>query len=160
MSYLFSHLIHRSTFFLALLGSPTSTNYPSTALLHAICAVGSLHSPVIAQGPMPDLNGRPAYEVFVGGAQVIMEQGLASEQAGSFAVEQAALARAMATYDARTGVKLMDVVRTMVVLGWYYVSFIMFVATGPYVFDTDTSWAVFKYAVAQYVDWAAIDYLL
>ena len=71
---------------------------------------------------MPDLKNGPLHEVFVSNEYVYMEQGLSSEQAGSFAVEQAALARAMSTYDARTGVKLLDVIQTTVVLGWYYVS--------------------------------------
>ena len=56
------------------------------------------------------------------GDDMVMEQGMWSEQAGAFSVEQAALARAMSTFDLRTGVKLLDVIRTCVVLGWYYVS--------------------------------------
>ncbi|KAG8804854.1 hypothetical protein FRC17_005895 [Serendipita sp. 399] len=43
---------------------PTHADFPSLSLLHAICALSSLWSPLVEREGMPDLNERPAEEIF------------------------------------------------------------------------------------------------
>ncbi|KAG8813066.1 hypothetical protein FRC19_002689 [Serendipita sp. 401] len=57
-------LLHRPRFFASLTLPPTHPDFPSLSLLHAICALASLWSPLVEREGMPDLNERPAEEIF------------------------------------------------------------------------------------------------
>jgi hypothetical protein len=59
-----NRLLHRSTFMASLRLPPNHQDFPSLSLLHAICALASLWSPAVEQESMPDLQNRPAEEIF------------------------------------------------------------------------------------------------
>lgn len=59
-----SRLLHRPTFMASLDHPPNHPNFPSLSLLHAICALASIWSPMVEQENMPDLRTRPAEEIF------------------------------------------------------------------------------------------------
>ena len=59
-----SRLLHRPTFMASLDHPPNHPNFPSLSLLHAICALSSIWSPLVEQENMPDLRSRPAEEIF------------------------------------------------------------------------------------------------
>lgn len=59
-----SRLLHRPTFMASLDHAPNHPNFPSLSLLHAICALSSIWSPLVEQENMPDLRTRPAEEIF------------------------------------------------------------------------------------------------
>lgn len=116
-----SHLIHRPSFLASLVEPPTSPNFPSTALLHAICAMASLHTTVPGIRPIPEHRLHSMADIHIRPDHLEMEQGLASHKSGAFAAENAALARAMTEFDTRVGDKVLDTSRASVVLFWYYV---------------------------------------
>jgi hypothetical protein len=59
-----SRLLHRPTFMASLDHPPNHPNFPTLSLLHAICALTSIWSPLVEQESMPDLQTRPAEEIF------------------------------------------------------------------------------------------------
>ncbi|KAG8902511.1 hypothetical protein FRB99_004385 [Tulasnella sp. 403] len=50
-----TRLLHRPTFMTSLKKPPTSRDFPHVALLHAICAISSLYTPIITEA-QPDIN--------------------------------------------------------------------------------------------------------
>ncbi|KIO22770.1 hypothetical protein M407DRAFT_9773 [Tulasnella calospora MUT 4182] len=60
-----SRLIHKPTFMVNLQQLPTSPDFPHTALLHAICGLASLYSPIIAD-PKVGMARANAAEGFFG----------------------------------------------------------------------------------------------
>ncbi|KAG8962912.1 hypothetical protein FRC03_003641 [Tulasnella sp. 419] len=46
-----TRVLHRPTFMSAMINHPSSPNFPHTAVLHAICAVASLYTPMITDQP-------------------------------------------------------------------------------------------------------------
>ena len=54
------HLFHVPTFRASLALPPSHAQFPHTAVLHAICAVGSLYSAAIPPAPMPNFDVMPA----------------------------------------------------------------------------------------------------
>jgi hypothetical protein len=128
---------------------PSSSKYPSTALLHAICASASLYSSFIEPEPRPEYYSRPAYEVHVNFEHLEMERGEAPSKRGAFAVQQSALAKAIIEFDISNGHKILDAARAAVILCWYHVS-CSFVK--PYMTSSQIMLPLFppQYANAQY----------
>lgn len=114
-----NRILHRPSFMAALRELPGSRKYPSTALLHAICANSSLFSPLVEK---PILRARPAHEIFVSAQALEEEHGLALGQRIGFTLEQAVLARAMIELDIRVGNDIIMSVTALSALCWYYVS--------------------------------------
>lgn len=59
-----NRLLHRPTFMASLQLPPTHQDFPALSLLHAICALASIWSPAVEHENMPDLQNRPAEEIF------------------------------------------------------------------------------------------------
>jgi hypothetical protein len=57
-------LIHRPSFLIQLLESPSSPRFPYTGLLHAMCAAAAVHSPYVTVAPLPNLRTRPSEDIF------------------------------------------------------------------------------------------------
>ncbi len=117
-----SRLVHRLSFLTALLEGPNSPRYPATSILHAICAIASVHSHEIPGKPMPDLKYQPVFCPFVRVEDLELEQGVSGGLEGSFGIQHAAMAKALMEFDTRIGARVLDAVRTTIILGWYYVS--------------------------------------
>jgi hypothetical protein len=115
-------ILHRPSFLAKLRHSPGTKQYPSTTLLHAICATASYASSIIQLPPMPDFSAHQVYEVFVPPDILEEEHSMASGKRISFSLEQAVLARAMAELDTRTGRQPIMTTTATLVLCWYYVS--------------------------------------
>ncbi|KAG8997272.1 hypothetical protein FRB95_003578 [Tulasnella sp. JGI-2019a] len=60
-----TRLIHRPTFMANLLQSSTSANFPHVTLLHAMCALASLYTPVVVHVNPIDVNGGQGIAVMV-----------------------------------------------------------------------------------------------
>jgi hypothetical protein len=100
---------------------PGSADYPSTALLHAICAVAAFYTKPLGRGAMPDMSSRPEYEMFRIDVVLSKEQGLAPDAHRTFAVEQASLAKLMLEHDFSQGKHLLDAAAASAILGLYEV---------------------------------------
>ncbi|KAG8843966.1 hypothetical protein FRB96_003671 [Tulasnella sp. 330] len=57
-------LLHRASFMASLLASPSSNEFPISALLHAICAMASFYTPVVDSPPPPNLADLPSEELW------------------------------------------------------------------------------------------------
>lgn len=115
-------ILHKPSFLAKLRHSPGAKQYPSTTLLHAICATASYASSVIQLPPMPDFTAHQIYEIFVPPDILEEEHNMASGKRISFSLEQAVLARAMIDLDIRTGRQPIMTTTATLVLCWYYVS--------------------------------------
>ncbi|KAF8316769.1 hypothetical protein DL93DRAFT_2165898 [Clavulina sp. PMI_390] len=113
-------ILHRPSFLASLRSVPGSKDYPSTTLLHALCAVSSFFSPLIEKPIMPDLKVRMAYEVFLPSKVLEEENELASGKSITFSLQQAVYARAMIDLDTRTGKQVVMVATSMMMMTWYY----------------------------------------
>lgn len=100
---------------------PGTRKYPSTTVLHAVCAVASFFSPLIEK-VRPDLSIRQPYEVFVPVEVLEEEHSLATGSRIAFGLEQAVLTRAMIELDIRTGRQITTATTALMALCWYYVS--------------------------------------
>ncbi|KAG8689548.1 hypothetical protein FRC09_012384, partial [Ceratobasidium sp. 395] len=58
-------VIHRPTFMMSLLESPSSLRFPHIGLLHAMCAAGAIYSPFVTVTPLPTETNRHVDEVFL-----------------------------------------------------------------------------------------------
>lgn len=117
-------LVHRPSFMASLRQSPASSSYPSASLLHTMCAIASIYSPVIAPQVRRDSPNRSWFEYFTHADEIKLESGQAEGQGrqGTFGVEQATIGRVLALFDLRTGKRVLDTIRSMICLIWYYVS--------------------------------------
>ncbi|KAF8306026.1 hypothetical protein DL93DRAFT_285265 [Clavulina sp. PMI_390] len=134
-------LVHRPSFMAAVRQHPPSSpSYPSSSLLHAICAIASVYSPIIEQHVRASRTepGRSWFEYFTHADEIELEApgaegagapggsgegspgGAARRKQGIFGTEQASIARVLALFDLRTGKRVFDTVRTMICLIWYY----------------------------------------
>ncbi len=71
---------------------------------------------------MPDLKYQPVFCPFVRVEDLELEQGVSGGLEGSFGIQHAAMAKALMEFDTRIGARVLDAVRTTIILGWYYVS--------------------------------------
>ncbi|SRR6266550_3212238 len=62
-------LFHRQTFLTSLSLPPNHSKFPSTAVLHAISAIGSLYTAAVTSPP------RPTFEEFPPGNRMVPQQG-------------------------------------------------------------------------------------
>lgn len=134
-------LVHRPSFMASLRYPPNSPPYPSSSLLHAMCAISSVYSPIIEQHVRVsrDEPHRSWFEYFTHADEIDLEAGGAGNGLGGsedggvspaakaakrrdvFGVEQASIGRVLALFDLRTGKRVLDTVRSMICLIWYYV---------------------------------------
>lgn len=115
-------LVHRPSFMASLQLVPTSPSYPSSSLLHTMCAIASVYSPIIEQKNTRTSPHRSWSEYFTHADELKLESGVFDDRRGTFGVEQASIGRVLMFFDIRTGQRLFDSVRAMICLIWYYVS--------------------------------------
>lgn len=117
-------LVHRPSFMTSLRQSPTSPSYPSASLLHTMCAIASVYSPIVELKVRRDSPNRSWFEYFTHTDEIKLEAGTVEGQdhCGMFGVEQASTGRVLALFDLRTGKRVLDTIRSMICLIWYYVS--------------------------------------
>lgn len=116
-------LVHRPSFMASLQYPPTSPLYPSTSLLHTMCAIASVYSPIIEQKTSRLSPGRSMWnEYFTHADELKLEIGDVEDRRGTFGIEQASIGRGLTMFDLRTGQRLFDTVRALICLIWYYVS--------------------------------------
>lgn len=114
-----ARLLHRPTFMTCIHLNTNDPRFPSVALLHAICALASLHSSDLAQqyqkrtSRPPPRQPRPEMNPFSYGEEPTRQD--------SFAEDQAAMARAKMQMDVGLGRRMLESVQCTVILGWYYV---------------------------------------
>ncbi|KAG8742738.1 hypothetical protein FRC12_015277 [Ceratobasidium sp. 428] len=98
-------VLHRPTFLLALLESPSSPRFPYVGLLHAICAAGAIYSPFVTVAPLPPITNRPVDEIFMMKTQLLNDRVLAFDE------ENFLLAKYQCMDSANMGEHLLEVVQ-------------------------------------------------
>ncbi|KAI0337616.1 hypothetical protein BDW22DRAFT_1363876 [Trametopsis cervina] len=108
-------LFHGPTFLASLDLHPMDERFPSVAVLHALCAVGSLYVAEITPTPVHTDSGFP-YVVFHGRWRRI------AARPDSFAEQQAKLAHRAINQFFEAGDHLVSVLQAQVLLTWWYTS--------------------------------------
>ncbi|KDQ09247.1 hypothetical protein BOTBODRAFT_37155 [Botryobasidium botryosum FD-172 SS1] len=104
-----AYLLHRPTFAYRVSLGPTSPQFPSTALLHAICSIASLYSTYIPSLPEA-LAKPPPKEGFLSKDRHYNE---------SFGTQHAEFSREAGVADASTGEKLFELFQAILVQTWW-----------------------------------------
>ncbi|KAG6877642.1 hypothetical protein C0993_005351 [Termitomyces sp. T159_Od127] len=104
-----NRLFHAASFRSTLSLPPSHTKFPSTPVLHAICAIGSLYTAVVTSPPLPDFQQYPPAlwldEIF------LQRQRIKEHRADSFAEQQAKYARETADHLNSIGEDLFQVLQ-------------------------------------------------
>ncbi|KAL6306492.1 hypothetical protein BKA93DRAFT_840803 [Sparassis latifolia] len=107
-------LFHGPTFLTSLSLPPTHHDFPSTAVLHAICAVGSMYTGAVPPPPIPSYTV-PADDPWPGHLKN------AEHWSDTFAELQVKYARAEIEEMIYNGVKLLQVVQSQILIAsWYW----------------------------------------
>lgn len=109
-----NRLFHLPTFMHTLNLPPSHPKFPSTPVLHAICAIGSLYTAAVTSPPLPNFDKVPPDEIF-------LERLRSKEQRpDSFAEHQAKLARETGEKLNTLGEDLFQVLQANIILTWFY----------------------------------------
>ncbi|KAF7436918.1 hypothetical protein PC9H_003752 [Pleurotus ostreatus] len=109
-----NRLLHASSFLTTLSFPPHHPKFPSTPLLHAICAIGSLYTAIVTSPPLPNLNEVEPDELF------FQRHRLKESRPDSFAEEHAKIAKELADRQESLGEDLFRVLQARIVLTWFY----------------------------------------
>ncbi|KAG9000053.1 hypothetical protein FRB94_005682 [Tulasnella sp. JGI-2019a] len=110
-----ARLIHRQSFMSLLATPPSSKQFPSPALLHAICAMASFYTAVIESPPPPDLTNLPSEELWPSSSRYKISP------EHSFGDVHALWAKMIALKTGHEqGERLMQLIQSRVILSWYY----------------------------------------
>ncbi|KAF8640545.1 hypothetical protein AX17_000207 [Amanita inopinata Kibby_2008] len=107
-------LFHRPNFLTTLSLPPNHPRFPSPAVLHAICATGSLYTAAVTSPPRPTFDEFAPDEIF------LERQRLKEQRPDSFAEQQAKYAKEVAEHLNTLGKDLFQVFQANVVLTWFY----------------------------------------
>ncbi|PFH54567.1 hypothetical protein AMATHDRAFT_78225 [Amanita thiersii Skay4041] len=107
-------LFHRTTFLTTLSLPPNHPKFPSSTVLHAICAIGSMYTAAVTSPPRPTFEEFPPDEIF------LERQRLKEQRPDSFAEQQAKIARELAERLNTLGKDLFQVFQAQIVLTWFY----------------------------------------
>ncbi|KAG8905657.1 hypothetical protein FRB99_008498, partial [Tulasnella sp. 403] len=125
-------VLHRPTFMLHLLQGPSSPNFPHIALLHAICAMGSLYTPVIEDKP-PNLNYWKGATASFNSGIILTKEGekggdkyfprrvedMMAVEEGGFGTAQLRWCAAVFRLALLKGDRLLQLVQASVISAWY-----------------------------------------
>lgn len=109
-------LFHYTSFMTSLSLPPSHPKFPSPAVLHAICALGSLYTAAVTSPPFPDYGKVDPEEIFW------QRNRLKEDRPDSFAEEQAKYAKDTAEHLKYLGQDLFQVLQTNIILSWFYCS--------------------------------------
>ncbi|CAE6348021.1 unnamed protein product [Rhizoctonia solani] len=111
------HMIHMPTFKQRVKLPPSDPNFPSIALLHALCALGAVYLPQPGALSEEIQPGEP-----VRGNMFRTDEQISKvlEGTASFGEHQAMVAQIKAMNDARTGKRLLESLQTMIIVCWWY----------------------------------------
>ncbi|KZT30482.1 hypothetical protein NEOLEDRAFT_1053482 [Neolentinus lepideus HHB14362 ss-1] len=107
-----NRLFHAPTFMSWLSLPPTHAKFPNTAILHAICALGSLYTAAVSSPPRPNLAEEPPDELFT--------KRYRSRRSETFADIQANYAKELLDEQLSIGENLFEVLQAGIILTWYY----------------------------------------
>lgn len=111
-------MIHMPTFKQRVRLPPSDPNFPSIALLHAICALGAVYLP---QPGAPAEEIKPGEPVRGNIFRTDEQVNRVLEGMASFGEHQTMIAQIKALNDARTGKRLLESLQTLVCVCWWYV---------------------------------------
>lgn len=100
-----NRVLHYPSFMASLLLSPSHPKFPSTPILHAICALGSLYTAAVTSPPLPNFAEVDPDEIFTSRIRV------KDSRPDSFAEQQAKYARERADYYESIGDKLFETIQ-------------------------------------------------
>ncbi|KAF9452679.1 hypothetical protein P691DRAFT_179047 [Macrolepiota fuliginosa MF-IS2] len=109
-----NRLFHAASFMNSLSYGPNHPKFPCTAVLHAICAIGSLYTAAVTSPPLPDFDKIAPDEIFLERYRV------KEQRTDSFAEQQARLARETGERLNALGEELFQVLQANIVLTWFY----------------------------------------
>ncbi|KAJ3570257.1 hypothetical protein NP233_g4533 [Leucocoprinus birnbaumii] len=109
-----NRLFHVPTFMNSITYGPNHPKFPCTAILHAICAIGSLYTGAVTSPPLPDFDKISPDEIFLEKYRV------KEQRPDSFAEQQAKLAREMVDRLNVLGQELFEVFQANIILTWFY----------------------------------------
>ncbi|KIL70734.1 hypothetical protein M378DRAFT_194984 [Amanita muscaria Koide BX008] len=107
-------LFHRPTFLTSLSFPPNHPKFPCSAVLHAICAAGSLYTAAVTSPPQPTFEEFPPDELF------LERRRLKEQRPDSFAEQQAKYAKETIDRLNALGKDLFPVLQASIVLTWFY----------------------------------------
>ncbi|CUA71381.1 Positive regulator of purine utilization [Aspergillus nidulans FGSC A4] [Rhizoctonia solani] len=110
-------MIHMPTFKQRARLPPSDPNFPSIALLHALCALGAVYLP---QPGAPSEEIRPGEPVRGNMFRTDEQVSKVLEGMASFGEHQAMVAQIKALNDARTGKRLLESLQTLICVCWWY----------------------------------------
>lgn len=109
-----TRLFHAPTFLTSLSLPPNQPGFPNAAVLHAICALGSLYTAAVSSPPRPNLSEEPPEELFT--KRYRSRQG----RSETFADVQASYAKDLCEEQLSMGEHLFEVLQASIILTWYY----------------------------------------
>ncbi|KAG8886060.1 hypothetical protein FRB97_007936 [Tulasnella sp. 331] len=133
-------VIHRPTFMNSLLEHPSSFNFPHPVVLHAICAISSLYTPVVTDGSErnmwhvgPDMLFNSAVAPKLRGEwdptcppdpsiYVPMDDRTTKIEESGFGMKHAEWCMDGWLEPARTGQKIMQLLQSQLIITWYFYS--------------------------------------
>ncbi|KAF9015250.1 hypothetical protein BDQ17DRAFT_1340740 [Cyathus striatus] len=107
-------LFHAPSFLHSLSLPPSHPKFPSTPVLHAICAIGSLYTAAVTSPPLPNFDEVAPDEIF------LQKHRIKEQRPDSFAEQQAKLARQTAEHLNSLGEDLFPVLQANIILCWFY----------------------------------------
>ncbi|TFY75169.1 hypothetical protein EWM64_g8842 [Hericium alpestre] len=123
-------LFHGPSFMSSLTLPPTHPKFPSTAVLHAICAVGSLYTVAVVPTPQPNLNQvapggfcefGPGYQPLrVPLDEIFNDRHKSENHVDSFAEQQVNFARQACDHQLSQGLRLLEIVQAQIICNWWY----------------------------------------
>ncbi|KAA1467928.1 hypothetical protein DENSPDRAFT_833103 [Dentipellis sp. KUC8613] len=106
-------LFHGPSFMSSLTLPPTHPKFPSTAVLHAICAVASMYTVAVVPTPQPNLNEMAPDEIF-------NDKFRDPEETDSFAEQQIKFACREWDRHIAKGSRLLEHVQASIICNWWY----------------------------------------
>ncbi|KAI0788632.1 hypothetical protein C8Q75DRAFT_241835 [Abortiporus biennis] len=105
-------LFHGPSFLASLSLHPTDPRFPSTAILHCICAIGSMYTATIP--PTPHLPDYPTHELFGSRLRRL------DRRPDSFAEQQAKFAKKALEFNIDFGQETFQCLQVSIMLTWFY----------------------------------------
>lgn len=123
-------VIHKASFMSSLLHPASSSKFPVTALLHAICAIASLYTPIVTDGSeinLMDIGPDTLFNSAVANKRISHELKKQCADFSQVQIEEGAFGMNQAFYyqdswlsTARQGDRLTQLLQANIIITWYY----------------------------------------